>query len=92
MDKEKEIEEMARDIGDVLAVTYEGDSFPFTMHTRFYLSKALIKAGYRKADEVRKKTAKEIWGCFKGYKKEFRIIEWGMIKRIFQEYGVEVDE
>lgn len=59
MDREKEIEEMARDIGDVLAVTHEGDSFPFTMHTRSYLSKSLIKAGYRKADEVRKEMCGE---------------------------------
>lgn len=51
MNKEKEIIEMGEEIGRALGITYEGERLPFTMHTRSYLSKELIEAGYRKATE-----------------------------------------
>ena len=60
MDKEKEIEEMSEKIGHALGITYEGERLPFTMHTRNYLAKVLVVAGYRKADEVRKEMYGEI--------------------------------
>lgn len=59
MNKEKEIEGMASDIADIcvdLADTSCGDKQCCTC-----MSKYLIEAGYRKAEEVRKETEKHIY-------------------------------
>lgn len=53
-DAKKIIEEMEIVIGEALGLTYEGESLPFSLHTRNYLAKKLVNAGYRKLgdDEI----------------------------------------
>ena len=87
MDKKKI--EMEEAIGRALGIHYEEESLPFTMHTLRYLAKELIDTGYRKADEVRKETLKEIFNAL--YHQEeigFDKIKW--FAKYY--YGIEVDE
>ncbi|MCD8308454.1 MAG: hypothetical protein LUD19_01270 [Clostridia bacterium] len=87
MDKEKEIQEMA-DIAEIYCSNHfdekicnnEDDCNKCT----FY---ALAEAGYRKADEVRKETAKEILQEVGEYMSGYI---W--FKELCEKYGVEVDE
>jgi hypothetical protein len=50
-DREKQIEELAKDIGYELGISYEEEKLPFSLHTRDYLAKALIEKGYQKVDK-----------------------------------------
>ena len=57
---------------------------------------AIYEAGYRKAEEVRKETAKEIFSWLYG---QIKMSNYGIlllvskdIKAIAKQYGVEVDE
>lgn len=52
MDKKQQIEEMEKDIGKAVGLTYEGEHFVYTLHTQKYLAKALYAAGYRKQGDV----------------------------------------
>ena len=49
--KQKEIEEFARDIGESLGITYEGEQLPFRLKTRNYLAEKLVNKNYRKIPE-----------------------------------------
>lgn len=89
MDKEKEIEEMVdvlwRHCGNLINEYCEGES-----NCANCIAKKLTDAGYRKADEVRKETAKEILYYLKltitdGLLKNHEIINW-----LMKEYGVEL--
>lgn len=96
MNKEKEIEEMAEFIGETLSVRHEGDRFPLTVLTRDFLARRIIKAGYRKADEVRKEMAKEILQDLYDEASKYCDDTMGLntyeIKQLAKKYGVEVDE
>lgn len=88
MDKEKEIEEMSKEIGRALGVTYEGERLPFTIHTRNYLAKELVEAGYRTSDEVRKETIKK---CSAWLRENATIIDEENFARAFDiAFGIEV--
>ena len=98
MDKEKEIEDFGYCIRDA-HVHIAGTNSELPMKVYQGIAKELLKKayGYRKADEVRKETAKEILqamnekmnmltGCGVPYHvKQF-------MKEIAMQYGVEVDE
>ena len=60
--KEKQIEEMAKDIGYQLGITYEEEKLPFSLHTRDYLARALIEQGYRKLLKDNVVLSKEEYG------------------------------
>lgn len=85
MDKEKEIEEMRKSIHYALRELENAEQLEQA------IAEKLTSDGYRKADEVRKETAKEIL-------KEFWKIQWGQSEldnvciRLAEKYGVEVDE
>ncbi len=59
MNKKKEIEE----VFDILDkhIALEHKAFTDNIVGEWDAAKAIVEAGYRKADEVRKETAKEIW-------------------------------
>ena len=88
MDKEKEIEEMASIIYSKLNTgTYDnafddvGDAVA-----------ALQEAGYRKADEVRKETAKEILLYLKATITDGLLKNHEILNALMKKYGIEVDE
>lgn len=85
MNKEKQIEEMAIAIGEALGLTYEGERLPFSLHTRNYLAKALVNAGYGNlkefAERLKQKSAYLGSVCFDAYK--------GHIEETLKEMGVE---
>lgn len=89
MDKEKEIDKMveiAREYSKDIANTpyYKGVVTDMT---------ALYEAGYRKADEVRKETLKEIFSWLHIRTKNGRVIDdTVLIKTAKETFGVEVDE
>ena len=100
MNKEKEIEEMANimynaDIASkLLAFSLEIVNNAFDkskdlnseLHKDKLLAEELIKVGYRKADEVRKETAKEIADFLKS-------IDFNLLPNvILEKYGVETDK
>lgn len=55
------------------------------------LQKKLTDDGYRKADEVRKETAKEILQYMKNVRPFGGVLNWD-IETLAKHYGVEVDE
>ena len=95
MDKEKEIDELhylikelacRLDRADIEHEWIEGQ-YP----TEKEYAKALIDAGYRKADEVRKETAKEI---FQEWHSDLKIKgeDTNYVRLLAKMYGVEVEE
>lgn len=95
MDREKEIEEMAK----TLCCLY-GTIECYTCAVICGVPEnceRLYDAGYRKADEVRKETVEEIWEEVKGVcnrvaKYDYRLPNIEPFKNIFKKYGVEVNE
>ena len=95
MDREKEIEEIEKIIEDN-AYTYD---YIWTVFGTSSAAEKLIDAGYRKADEVRKETAKEILQMLVGrtlVNKEvdgywFWTITADDVRFIAEKYGVEVE-
>lgn len=87
MDKEREIEEMCE-----IARKYSED----IANTPYYKGvktdmEAIYEAGYRKADEVRKETAKEILQAV--YNEWFKSETIDLfVKNLAKKYGIEVDE
>ena len=96
MDKEKEIEEMLNVLRYVLCddTDYCDDCFyrGYGDCENRKIANRIYEAGYRKADEVRKETAKEIWKDFKLQRNHFDDWEWEVVKLICRTNGVEVDE
>lgn len=101
--KEKQIEEMAQDIFHS-GVALDGVDFAYGLfddddHFR-RLARKLYAAGYRKADEVRKETAREILQMIKAfprdwihsYQKGAIILREAEINQIAAEYGVGVED
>lgn len=93
MDKEKEIEEMSNVIAEICekqSKKYKCDDCNNCM------AEFLLNAGYRKADEVRKETAKEIlqdlYDEASKYCDETMGLDTYEIKQLSKKYGVEVDE
>ncbi len=95
MSKQKEIEEMADVLwghcGNLINEYCEGKS-----HCANCIAKKLTDAGYRKADEVRKETAKEILQDLYDEASKYCDDTMGLntyeIKQLANKYGVEVDE
>lgn len=93
MDKEREIEEMA-----IVLSTEDGstDDCPdcehITMCFRQCDAEKLYNEGYRKADDVRKETAKEILQDLYELCKERQEISWDDIYYFVLKYGVDVEE
>lgn len=84
MNKEKEIEEMAK----VIVNFKEKHDIPLGVGFHSVdLSKHIIEAGYRKAEDVRKETAKDILQELYPY-----IGHWLTFKALKEKYGVEVEE
>lgn len=86
LDKKEEIEEM-----EMFILKNR------TVEDSEWIARGLYEIGYRKADEVRKETAKEIWEEVKGVcnrvaKYDYRLPNIEPFKNIFKKYGVEVDE
>ena len=83
MNKEKEIEELSATLG----MRYQNLSRAATLD----IASAIIEAGYRKSDEVRKETAKEILEYLRAVQEKDELkncdLDW-----IAMQYGVEVDE
>ena len=81
MDKEKEIEEIEKIIENTMVIC--DDYICIGAHET---AEKIVNIGYRKADEVRKETAKEIL-------KEVRQNAGGRwLAELCEKYGVEVDE
>lgn len=89
MDKEKEIEEMveiARKHGQTIYKETE-------MYADIYDDMtAVYEAGYRKADEVRKETAREILLYLKATITDGLLKNHQILNALIKKYGVEVDE
>ena len=84
MNKQKEIEEMAICVDETCDDVE--DNKCNSRKCSLCISKHLVGEGYRKADEVRKETAKEIL-------KEVRQNAGGRwLAELCEKYGVEVDE
>lgn len=91
MDEEKEVARLCHTLIDAGLF-----NAPIRLKT---ISEAVIKAGYRKADEVRRETIREIWeriSNVEGAATE-SAISYSMkvvaeFERIFAKYGIEVDE
>lgn len=72
----KQIAEMAKDIGYELGKYYEEENLSFSLHTRDYLAKSLINLGYQKVDKDKQVVLSkerydklislydEIWGAY----------------------------
>lgn len=89
MNKKQEKAEMIKLIGNVK---------PFYVET---IAKALYDAGYRKVDDVRKETAKEILDMLYDMGIDNGILEWckifdvngvSLAKQICEKYGVEIEK
>lgn len=99
MNKQEQIEELARIIGVELGIEFgDGDAVdpedrPFQAE---HIAFTLYKAGYLKADNVRRETAMDIIEtircCKFALKDSFDIALEGMIGKIAEDYGVEVKE
>lgn len=89
MDKEKEIEEMSilatKTIKAALGYEY-GCRVETAEQQGENIANVLYEKGYRKADDVRKETAKELYDKFfgSGFTTEY-------LKSVMKEYGVEVE-
>lgn len=103
MTKEDQIEKMAQEILHA-GVALDGVDFVHGLfdeddHFR-RLARKLYTAGYRKADEVRKETAREILVKLKtftrdwihSYQKGAIVLREAEIDQLAAEYGVEVEE
>ena len=88
MDKEKEIEEMVK-----IARKYS-EKFANTPYYKGVKTdmEAIYEAGYRKADEVRKETAKEILCYLKATMTDGLLKNHEILNALMREYGVEVEE
>ena len=86
---EKEIEQMAAEIQYAMDAVQEKNKTAIPAEVlAWYL---VQRKGYRKADEVRKETAKHIkWSIINNL--PFDDDAYEIIDEIFAEYGVEVDE
>ena len=100
MTKEQQIEEMAREIQKA-GVALDGTDFAYGLVDRddhFHrLAKKLVDTGYRKEDEVRKETAREIFAKIFSIAREQgnagHIVNWVAIcAQVAKDYGVEVDD
>ncbi len=98
MDKEREIEEMASAISECCEEQIEKNRCA-SLRCEMCMAEFMNNAGYRKADEVRKETAREI--LFALLDKKFEMDDKGRVcivdiydelNRLFEKYGVEVDE
>ena len=85
MNKEKEIEEVEEIIEDTVVIC---NDYLCGTHEA---AEDIIKAGYRKADEVRKETAKEILEYLRAVQEKDELkncdLDW-----IAMQYGIEVGE
>ncbi len=95
MDKEREVEK----VFDILDrhIMLEHKAFTDNIVGEWDAAKAIIEAGYRKADDVRKETAKEIADWLECQTIDdlggYRIDKATKLARIIrQKYGVEVDK
>lgn len=89
MNKEKEIEEMveiARKHGQKILQETESYADIYDDMTAVY------EAGYRKADEVRKETAREILLYLKATITDGLLKNHEILNALMREYGIEVDE
>ena len=90
MNKEKEIERMVQ-----IAYNYSKEFANTPYYKGVYTDmESVCEAGYRKADEVRKETAKEILqDLYDGViNATYVIMTRNSVKRFAEKYGVEVDE
>ena len=98
MNKEKEIEEIA----DMLVAVCDdcnecpyGKKYGYGACTEHQMAERIYEAGYRKADEVRKETAKEIYNSLIDetvWETDTIMISVDWLKDKIKKYGVEVDE
>ncbi len=97
MDREKEIEEMAKTVYNGCRVACSDCRERALCEVR-HVAEVLVDEGYRKADEVRKETAKEV--LFALLDKKFEMDDKGRVcivdiydelNRLFEKYGVEVE-
>ena len=95
MDKEKELDQMRNTLDSYL----KRNPIGYIENIPLFICSVLIEDGYRKADEVRKETIKEIWervSNVEGAATE-SAISYSMkivaeFERIFAECSVEVEE
>ena len=101
MDKEKEIEELKKVIRKGFETAncrneYTKEPYPYFDSQILSIANCLSVAGYRKADEVRKETAKEIlqdlYDEAAKYDDETMSLNTYEIKQLAIKYGIEVDE
>ena len=89
MNKEKEIEELNDELADFCEEIVNiscGDE----LACADCLARHLIEAGYRKTDEVRKETAREILYFLKGYITDGLLKNHEILNALIEHYGVEV--
>lgn len=88
----KAIEEMAK----VLYGHYCGEdkcgSCKMPNCANYHRAELLVKADYRKADEVRKETAKEIYNEFKGFLRDDEVALLAWLQAIVSKFGVEIEK
>lgn len=99
MDKEQQIEEMEKDIGKAVGLTYEGEHFVYTLHTQKYLAKALYAADYRKQGDTVREFAEKLKEKFNGYEATYyngNEESWHDLQQeideLAAEFGAEVDK
>ena len=103
MTKEEQIEKMAKDIAGIEQQDDLTLGEVYGIEATFELAEILCDAGYRKADEVRKETAREILNLvyqrvkdISGKSDDESIYEdssfVNVLNNIGQKYGVEVEE
>lgn len=100
MTKEEQIEKMAKDIAGIEQQDDLTLGEVYGIEATFELAEILCDAGYRKAEEVRKETAREILQKIKAfprdwihsYQKGAIILREAEINQIATEFGVEVEE
>lgn len=94
MTKQQEIEEMAEVLSDDFCATFDdGQGQDCSLDCDKCRAHRVVEAGYRKADEVRKETLKEIFSWLHIRTKNGRVIDdTVLIKTAKETFGVEVDE
>lgn len=111
MTKQEQIEEMCEAIASMICEIYNPECDEYKPHTCSHcyanstligdFAEMLIDAGYRKADEVRKETAKEILNMLYDMGIDKEILECcgiydvngvSLVKQICEKYDVEVEE
>ena len=88
MDKEKEIEEMVDELSIELKEGMKDGSFWDFMYC--VAEKMIGERGYRKADEVRKETAKEILCYLKATITDGLLKNHEILNALMKEYDIEV--